>query len=353
MNIVHVASIRKDFFSGVSVVVPEHVKAQQRIENVSFLNITNESFDGIDHQLHYTRGFSFDGMSIDLAVFHEAYRLEYLFLSEELRQKGIPYIIIPHGELNREAQKKKWLKKKLANLLLFNRFINSAVAIQLLSQRELDSTRHGKTRFIGTNGINIPDRHKESFNSDKTRLIYIGRLDAYHKGLDILLDAVRISLNTMKKADCTLDIYGPDHNKRYERLINMINEKGVSDVVTLHPAVFGEEKESALLDADLFIQTSRFEGMPMGILEALGYGLPCILTDGTTLGDYIENNRAGFRSDTDATDVSRSIIEAVSSRRIYDKLSKNARASVKRDFSWERVAADTVKSYKEILGRLK
>ena len=353
MNILHVASIENDRFSGVSVVVPEHMRAQERLANVSFLNVTNEKVKGIGNQIKYRRGFSFEGMKIDLAVFHEAYRLEYIFLSAELRKRRIPYIIIPHGELNREAQRKKWLKKKTANLLLFNHFINRAAAIQLLSDRELQSTRHGKTKFIGTNGINIPEKKKTSFNKDKTRIVYIGRLDAYHKGLDVLLDAARLSLDFMKRKNCTLDLYGPDHKGSYLKMIDMINEKGIFDVVTLHPAVSGEEKERILLDADLFIQTSRFEGMPMGILEALSYGLPCILTEGTTLCGFVSENLAGFRCNTNAREVSHAIKRAVNSRDTLEALSRNARGAVEREFSWDRVARDTVKSYKEILGRLK
>ena len=353
MNILHIASIKKDPHSGVAVVTPEHVKAQGRIETVSFLNVTNERFDEIDRQLEYKPGFSFREIKIDLAVFHEVYRLEYIDLFYELRCKSIPYIIIPHGELSREAQRKKWLKKKLANLLLFDQFIDGAAALQMLSERELESTHRGKVKFVGTNGINIQITHKESFGEDNIRLIYIGRLDVYHKGLDILLDAIFLSRDIMKRANCSLDIYGPDHRKSHKRLMNMIGERGISDVVTIHRAVSGEEKERVLMGSDIFIQTSRFEGMPMGILEALGYGLPCILTDGTTLADLVKNNAAGFGCKTNGNDVARAIEEAIRHKGDFMKLSENARKLISRDFSWNHVARECVKSYKKILGRLK
>lgn len=46
-----------------------------------------------------------------------------------------------------------------------------------------------------------------------------------------------------------------------------------------------------LLQTDLFIQTSRHEGMPMGLLEALSIGVPCLVTVGTSLGHIIKIQR--------------------------------------------------------------
>ena len=170
---------------------------------------------------------------------------------------------------------------------------------ECLSQREYDVTNFGRKKIIATNGVSIPELRKTSFRKTGLKLIFIGRLDAYHKGLDILLEAVRNIKDKMKETGATLDIYGPDYAGRYAHIESLIAENNVGDVVTLHPAVSGKEKEQILLDSDVFVQTSRFEGMPLGILEALSYGLPCLVSEGngffSQLCAYDKNNNRIFK----------------------------------------------------------
>ena len=68
--------------------------------------------------------------------------------------------------------------------------------------------------------------------------------------------------------------------------------------------ISGEEKVQKLLESDVFIQTSRHEGMPMGILEAMSYGVPCAVTDGTNLGEFIKDNKCGWNCETTVLGIS-------------------------------------------------
>ena len=127
----------------------------------------------------------------------------------------------------------------------------------------------------------------------------------------------------------------------------MIVERSLSGLVTLNPAVFGADKEKILLGSDVFIQTSRFEGMPMGILEALGYGLPCLITEGTTLGHYVKSYNAGWVTETDAQRVFEQIICAINENDTLNEKSKNARDMIHQHFAWEKVAKDNIRAYRK------
>ena len=356
MKILHIASINDNPCAGVPVAVPQHLRAQQEHAEIAFLNLKPYVVDGIekcyilDSDCDLKKMLS-DLVKPDLVVFHEVYYIGFIKLYIELKRQGIPYIIIPHGSLTMEAQNKKRLKKIVGNFLLFSNFIKGALAIQYLSEKESASSKFGKRRIIEPNGILMPKIKKQYYNKTKEiRLVYIGNLQIKIKGLDLMLEAIKQNEELLTKRNVRIDLYGPNFSTRHEDILDLITALGLEKLVFLHDSVTDDEKTKALLNSDVFIQTSRSEGLPMGILEALSYGIPCIVTQGTNLKEIIEESDAGWGADNTSDSIGSAIKHFILNQDELQQKSENAIRLIKERFEWSVVANRTISKYLELLG---
>ena len=354
MVIVHIASIKNDDCSGVPVAVPQHIIAQQKIETVGFINLNNYKVDNIKNQLYINKpedilhlDTPFD--KIDLFIIHEVYRIDYIKIYKILKSNNIPYVIIPHGTLTHEAQKKKHLKKRLGNFFLFSSFIKNAVAIQYLSEKEKNESMYGKNKIIGSNGVFIPSIKKEYVEREKIKIVYIGNLALQIKGLDLMLDAIKRIEKIIRDNSVSIYLYGPNYKTRHEDIRKILSSYNIEDIVLLNDKITGVDKKNVLLDSDLFIQTSRSEGMSMGILEALSYGIPCILTEGTNMAKTVDEYDAGWGCENTVDSIAKAILDAINERERWIQKSENAYMLVKNSYSWSHIANQTILEYRKIL----
>lgn len=357
MNICHIASIKNNPCSGVCVVVPHYVNFQEEAgHKVYFVNVCGEDIASIGCQIDMNalimpRTNRLLLHNLDIVIFHECYIVKFLRIARELVRKGIPYVIVPHGELQVEAQRKKWVKKKTANLLLFHRFIKNASVLQVLSVEEKKNTLFRKKRAVIPNGINFPYEKKIFSRKDTIKFIYIGRLEVKHKGLDILIKAFALAKEKLKEADACLHIYGPDVYGRYASVEKLIKGADMEDMIFLHHEILGNEKRKALLESDIFIQTSRYEGMPLGILEAMGYGIPCAVTTGTSMANSIDKADAGWTAGNTAEDVAEMLKKAVCEKEKWQEKGSNGSVYVKENYAWPVVTGKLIKLYENVIKR--
>lgn len=114
--------------------------------------------------------------------------------------------------------------------------------------------------------------NNEKNKSDILRIVTVGRL-TQQKNYPLLLDVAEELKN--KGIDFCIDVYGDGELKC--EIESIIKNKNLSMHVKLKG--FSSEMVSLLKEYDLYIMTSKWEGLPLVLLEALHSGLPIISTD--------------------------------------------------------------------------
>ena len=105
-----------------------------------------------------------------------------------------------------------------------------------------------------------------------------------------------------------------------------------------------EQVRSRLATATAYVQTSRWEGLPLAVLQAMAVGLPCLVLDAVGNRDAVEHNRTGLiAKDTD--DLEMYLTMLLASAPMRARLGARARAQAAERFSLARFRANLLDLY--------
>jgi glycosyltransferase involved in cell wall biosynthesis len=179
-----------------------------------------------------------------------------------------------------------------------------------------------------------------------TRLVSVGRLDVYTKGLDILLDAFAAA-----RADALVEltVVGPDWNGGRGELERRVAALGVEDSVRFTGPLAGSDVGSELARADVYVQLSRHEGLPLAVTEALAAGKPAVLSRAIGTCSLPEVARFDHVLVTDPTPEAAcgAIVDAARSLTQLRAAAYANAGSVASLFSWRRIATQHLARYAE------
>ena len=149
----------------------------------------------------------------------------------------------------------------------------------------LKANKH--TKILVVPNILKPTNNIHSDLNNKN-IISISRL---HKGKKI--DELINIFSQLKDKDTKLYIIGDGEEK--ENLKNLVLDLNLQDRVIMTGYLNKDEQLEYLKNSSVYAMTSISEGLPMVLLEAMSFGIPCIAykTD-SGVTDIIENNKNGF-----------------------------------------------------------
>jgi glycosyltransferase involved in cell wall biosynthesis len=169
----------------------------------------------------------------------------------------------------------------------------------------------------------------------------VGRLTA-QKGFDDLIRAFA----AIDRPDVWLVIAGdgPD----WEELRELARMFDVSGRVLI-PG-FVEDVPGLLGALDLFVLSSRQEGHPMVMLEAMATAVPVVATDIPGVGDTITDGVEGRLVPVgDIAALASAIVALIDDRATAGRLGRNARKKIERDYTVERMVRRTEVLYDGLL----
>lgn len=153
----------------------------------------------------------------------------------------------------------------------------AALAIQTQSASLYFSARvRARTRIIPNpvppSKVMLPFGTMNSGAREQKRIVGLGRL-AWQKGFDLLIEA--FSQIAAAHPEWTLIIYG--EGERRNALESLVRTKSLESRVILPGAV--QQVPTVLSEASVFVLSSRYEGFPNALCEAMACGLPVISFD--------------------------------------------------------------------------
>jgi glycosyltransferase involved in cell wall biosynthesis len=287
---------------------------------------------------------------------HGIWQEHCLFGAQAARAGGKPYIVSAHGMLEPWALRNKGWKKRLYSLLIEKRNVAGAACLHALTAAEAEEYRRFGARkpvAVIPNGVRIP-RAADSSDfflkfpdlAGKRILLFLGRLH-FKKGLDLLCRAWH---NAPRGQDCHLVLAGPDFEGTRQRVKQMIAELGIEASVTFAGMLKGAEKWSALEAADAFVLPSRSEGLSVSVLEAMGMGLPVIVSSRCNVTE-VKPRECGWviePNEFEMTDALNQYFETSAADR--KRYGANGRRVVEQTYSWDSVGRQMSAVYEWLAG---
>ena len=128
-----------------------------------------------------------------------------------------------------------------------------------------------------------------------------------------------------KKSDWTWEIYGSGNQDEVDKIRELIKENDLQDKLFIK----GLEKNQDLIygDKGIYVMTSRYEGLPLVLLEAQQYNLPIVsFSCPTGPSEIVENGINGYLIDCyDIDEMSKRLLELMNDKEIRNRFSSHAK----------------------------
>ena len=289
--------LQKEWYD-ITVITTDALDTSSRIKKMKetidwlkiyrFKNISNKlaKFHNIHLPLWMNKRLKQNIQNYNIVHIHDILNIPAILWSKIARKNKIKYFLHPHGTLSdtRIKSRKSIIKETL--LKVFSKMMNWAnwiFALTKQEEKEISKYTKNKNIFNLPNWLDLKEfediektdlRKKYKLNKDCTIFTFLWRIQ-YIKWLDIAFKL--LSEYNKTNTNRIYLIIWPDEWEK-DKLVALAKKLWIDDKIIWFGMTSWKEKLSLLASGDIFLFTSRAEGFPMTILEALACWLPAFIS---------------------------------------------------------------------------
>jgi glycosyltransferase involved in cell wall biosynthesis len=300
---------------------------------------------------------------IHLLVLHGMFNPANLAMGRAARRGGIPYVVCPHDPYHPELLRKRRWRKSSYGILFERPFLNAASAIQVLAQehRALLST-YGVSRpvIVIPNGFDPEEVPDSNGHGDRAsthgeaypRFLYLGRLDLYHKGLDLLLMGLALGLRQGKlPSTLRLDLVGADWGDT-NTLHALARNLKLTDNVRFVGKIANRSPWAIIASYDVLVLPSRFDGFGLVALEAMVAGRPVVVSEQAGISTYVKQAQCGYVIQADSESICSGLTRALETQDEWHKIGAKGKQFAYEHLTWDKSAEHACHEYRKLLSKV-
>jgi glycosyltransferase involved in cell wall biosynthesis len=194
------------------------------------------------------------------------------------------------------------------------------------------------------NAVAGPKDFSLSARSSPLRIVFLGRLVA-PKGIEELVDA--LSHPRVSALPWSAILAGDGEVAKYR---NIIEEKGLAGQIELPGWITAEAVDTALRESSIFVLPSHHENLPLSMLEAMAYGLCCIVTPVGSVEDVISDRENGIIiSVGDTAGLAEALLSVLQDDTLRNRLGKRAREDFLKHYDFKDYRGKLEAIYRSVL----
>ncbi len=322
--------------------------------NVTLFTNRGIKRDGIHPKVHFATVEDLGSLSthFDLVHVFGIFIRPHWDALQKLHRMGIPTVLSFLSHLSPYAMRRHKIGKcVLLRFLTPNLYKVTFHTFSAYEESNLASLFPNNKRFRASLGIfPVDSTSDESSDSSATDdIVFFGRNDVFQKGIDVLLDSFGVMQRGHSSA-CTgrLVIAGRAWRNSREIIEESVRRNALQDRVVILGDVDEKTKWHILRRSQYLVYTSRFDGPPRPIREAISVGTPLIVSPETNMSELVTRYSAGISVPLDP-EVMGIKIHGVLKKTDHGKELREGVKKLREHLRWERVAKEYISGYHHAL----